>query len=254
MFMNHSKSDRKQLVSAGIWSLAVLALLAVGTMTFFSAASRKTPAKTPAVTEPAVITPKADTPDTPETEDAGLFSPHNPIDTESVAPHDNAETAPTQADIDDIPAQDDLPTAAFDNGEDFRAVMPVHGEITKPFTEDVAVYSLTMNDWRVHRGIDIAAPVGTGVTACADGVIERVWTDPFLGQCVEISHGGEIRSRYANLSPDLPRGIEPGATVLSGDVIGGIGETMALEMADSPHLCFTLTVDGIPVDPTDYMQ
>lgn len=253
--MNHSKTDKKQLVSAGIWSLAVLALLAVGTMTFFSAASRKTPAKTPAVTEPAAE-PSHASPDAESvTEDAGLFSPANPIDTEIVDEKKPlSEDKPTAETIIPRSQENDLPTASFDNGENFRAVMPIHGEITKAFTDDIAVYSLTMNDWRVHNGIDIAAPVGTGVAACADGVIERVWMDPFLGQCVEISHGGSIRSRYANLSPDLPRGIEAGATVLCGDIIGGVGETMALEMADSPHLCFTLTVDGICVDPTAYFR
>ena len=150
--------------------------------------------------------------------------------------------------------ENDLPTAAFDNGENFRAVMPVHGEIAKEFTEDVAVYSLTMNDYRVHQGIDIAAPVGTNVTACADGVVERVWLDPFYGQCVEINHGGNIKSQYANLSADLPRGMEAGVTVLAGDVIGGVGETMIIEMADSEHLHFSMTVDGVYVDPTDYMK
>lgn len=252
--MKQPYANRRQFISAGIWSLAVLALLAVGTMTFFSAASRKTPDRSPAVTETAPLNETIQTATPPDTEDRDLFPPHNPIETETVDPG-HAEASPTVQDSPtDLPLQEDLPTASFDNGENFRAVMPVHGEIIKDFTDDIAVYSLTMNDWRIHNGIDIAAPVGTNVTACADGVIERVWLDPFLGQCVEISHGGSIRSRCANLSPDLPRGIEAGATVLCGDVIGGIGETMALEMADSPHLCFTLTVDGVYVDPTDYMQ
>ena len=254
--MKQTTENRKQLVSAGIWSLAVLALLAVGMMTFFSAASRKDkPAgeeETTAVTENTQIK----VPDTEgeETEDAGFFKPANPLDTDAVtelmpAPETKAaEDAAAEADTDA-----DVPTASFDNGEDFRAVMPVAGSVTKTFTEDVAVYSLTMNDYRVPSGIDIYAPVGTNVGACAAGVIERVWEDPFLGQCVEINHGGEIRSQYANLSADLPRGIEAGATVLAGDIIGGVGETMIIEMADTDHLHFSMTVDGVAVDPLDYI-
>ena len=250
--MKQSHANRTGFVTAGIWSLAVLALLAVGTMTFFSAASRRSEnqkeQKSP-VTEAVSETPEAKA---PETEDAGFFHPANPIDTEIIdaqteTPEDAKPTAERAED-------NDLPTAAFDNGEQFRAVMPVSGEIAKAFTEDVAVYSLTMNDYRVHQGIDIAAPVGTNVAACAAGVVERVWYDPFLGQCVEINHGGSIKSRYANLSADLPRGIEAGATVLAGDVIGGIGETMIVEMADTEHLHFSMTVDGVYVDPTDYMN
>ena len=251
--MKQSYTNRSQLVSAGIWSLAVLALLAVGMMTVFSAASRRTKIQTDehktAVTEP--LTESLET-DAPETEEAGFFHPANPLDTEvpeaeTVCP---AETKPTM----EPQETDNLPTAAFDNGDHFRAIMPVGGEIAKDFTEDVAVYSLTMNDYRVHQGIDITAPVGTNVSACAAGVVERVWYDPFLGQCIEINHGGSIKSQYANLSAELPRGIEAGATVLAGDVIGGVGETMIIEMADSSHLHFSMTVDGIYVDPVDYMQ
>ena len=252
--MKQSYANRSQLVSAGIWSLAVLALLAVGMLTFFSAASRKTenskddPA---AVTQEAAPNGQTATSTTPVTEDAGFFSPANPLDTEveepSSTPDDKAK--PT----DQTGEAYDLPTAAFDNGEQFRAVMPVGGEIAKEFTEDVAVYSLTMNDYRVHQGIDITAPVGTNVSACAAGVVERVWYDPFYGQCIEINHGGNIKSQYAGLSADLPRGIEAGTTVLAGDVIGGVGETMIIEMADSDHLHFSMTVDGIYVDPTEYI-
>lgn len=252
--MKQSHANRRQLVTAGIWSLAVLALLAVGTMTMFSAASRKTKTqneKKDAVT--IAVTEEEITEQTPETEDAGFFKPANPLDTEILGETEALpEEKPTAEDADVQP--DNVPTAAFDNGENFHAVMPVHGEIAKDFTEDIAVYSLTMNDYRVHRGIDITAPVGTNVSACAAGVVERVWLDPFLGQCVEINHGGNIKSQYANLSADLPRGIEAGATVLAGDVIGGVGETMIIEMADSSHLHFSMTVDGVYVDPTAYME
>ena len=252
--MKQPYTSRSQLISAGIWSLAVLALLAVGTMTLFSAASRKTKTQNDEKETAAVTAAKEETEAViPETEDAGFFHPANPLDTEILGETElTPDTTPT-AEPADTPAEN-IPTAAFDNGENFRAVMPVHGEIAKDYTDDVAVYSLTMNDYRVHGGIDIAAPVGTNVTACAAGVVERVWLDPFLGQCVEINHGGNIKSQYANLSAELPRGIEAGATVLAGDVIGGIGETMIIEMADSEHLHFSMTVDGIYVDPTAYME
>ena len=248
--MKKSQEQRKQLVHAGIWSLAVLALLAVGMVTMFSSASRRTKDKLPQTDTTAALTEEqTGSVNTEETdEDAGYYPPANPLDT------DVADVDASPSDIPQNDHADDLPTASFDNGDDFHAIVPVAGEIAKAFTEDVAVYSLTMNDYRVHSGIDITAPVGTAVGACAAGVIERVWSDPFLGQCVEINHGGNIRSQYANLSPDLPRGIEPGATVLAGDVIGGVGETMIIEMADSDHLHFSMTVDGVYVDPTEYMN
>ncbi|MBO5649530.1 MAG: M23 family metallopeptidase [Clostridia bacterium] len=249
--MKQRYEQRSQFIHAGIWSLAVLALLTVGMMAIFTTAGRRSEAR-PSPDQTQGITEMPDDSKPPvsaDVEEDDENTPANPYDTEIPG----VETdAPTDVKPDDT--DKDLPTASFDNGDSFQAIMPVGGEIAKGFTDDIAVYSLTMNDYRVHSGIDITAPVGTPVSACADGVIERVWQDPFLGQCVEITHGGDIRSCYANLSFDLPRGIEPGVTVLAGDVIGGVGETMIIEMADSDHLHFSITVKGIPVDPIDYMK
>lgn len=153
-----------------------------------------------------------------------------------------------------IPDDTKIPAATYlEVTAPFTCIMPVNGTVIKDFTEDIAVYSLTMNDYRVHNGIDIYAPVGTRVAACADGYVERVWEDPFLGACVLINHGGEIRSLYCNLSPERPKGMEAGATVLAGDIIGGVGESMATEMADSDHLHFSVTKDGVCRNPMDYI-
>lgn len=269
--MKHADyENRKQLVSAGIWSLAVLAVLAVGLLTFFSAASRSAkkdnaagdkdkPSVTDAVTEDrgaqAAVTESA-----PETE-AGWFKPANPIETDIVTGDetimDSEDVLGEQGDHTPADAQADagkeVPAASYPTADQFACTMPVNGTVTKAFTDDVAVYSLTMNDYRVHNGIDIYAPVGTNVSACAAGTVERVWEDPFWGTCIEINHGGGIRSTYCNLSPELPRGMEAGATVLAGDVIGGVGDTMIIEMADSDHLHFSLKMDDIYVNPLDYM-
>ena len=48
--------------------------------------------------------------------------------------------------------------------------------------------------------------------------------------------------------------MEAGATVLAGDVIGGVGETMTLEMADTDHLHFCMIQGGTYVDPLDYIS
>lgn len=270
--------SKKQLLNAGIWSLAVLAVVAVGMMTFFSAASRTTSdGKEKNVTaetqNAAVETQNKDSKSkkTAATEavteadtEAGWFGPANPLDTDVVSGNeklgdddqkvkDKDEKEKTKSAMEDDGA-DKVPVSSYPTAENFSCVMPVNGTVTKEFTDDVAVYSLTMNDYRVHNGIDIYAPVGTNVAACAAGTVDRVWDDPFLGKCIEINHGGGIKSSYSNLSPELPRGMEAGATVLAGEVIGGVGETMIIEMADTDHLHFTLSIDGMMVNPLDYMS
>lgn len=260
--------NRKQLISAGIWSLAVLCVLAVGMLTFFSSASRATKEQDKRGGETVVtdagerLTQKDKTPakgnSTPVTEaeadtEAGFFKPANPLDTD--VPGAKETPADETADAKDADAAPDAPTGAdvVAGAANFRCSMPIDGTVTKDFTDDIAVYSLTMNDYRVHNGIDIYAPVGTNVKACAAGTVERVWEDPFLGSCVEINHGGGVKSLYANLSSEFPRGMEAGATVLAGDVIGGVGSSMIIEMADTDHLHFAVSVDGVHVDPLDYM-
>lgn len=257
--MKQKYESRKQLISAGIWSLAVLAVVAVGMMTFFSAASRSAKGDAAEDGGQTTLAAESGTASTEADEEAGWFTPHNPIDTEIVTDETvmdsedvlaSPETDAAMAEADPGEAQ---AAASYPTADSFTCVMPVNGTVTKEFTDDVAVYSLTMNDYRVHSGIDIYAPVGTNVSACAAGTVERVWEDPFWGNCIEINHGGGITSTYCNLSPDFPRGMEAGATVLAGEVIGGVGESMIIEMADTDHLHFMLTVDGVNVDPLDYM-
>lgn len=131
---------------------------------------------------------------------------------------------------------------------------PVYGAIAKSHDDSVAVYSLTMDDYRVHLGVDIGANLGDSVYCCADGVVASVTNDPFMGTCVSVDHGNGYVSYYKNLAAELPTGVVVGMAVTSGQIIGAVGETAALEIADSTHLHFELTVNGTEVNPCDYMS
>ncbi|MBP5209341.1 MAG: M23 family metallopeptidase [Clostridia bacterium] len=131
---------------------------------------------------------------------------------------------------------------------------PATGMIAKRHDTEIPVYSATMQEYRVHSGIDVMAPVGTGVYAAAKGVVEAIYDDPLLGRCVRISHTGDGASVYCNLAPELAENILVGRSVAAGQLIGCIGETSMVEMADEPHLHFEMTVGGVPVDPLDYIS
>ena len=132
--------------------------------------------------------------------------------------------------------------------------VPVKGSVSKGHDNMTAVYSATMDDWRVHLGLDIAAAEGSDVKAAADGTVSQVWDDPLMGKCVSIAHTGAGVSIYKNLDPELPVGITVGARVSAGDVIGAVGESAIIEVADEPHLHFELTVSGEHVDPMEYLD
>lgn len=131
---------------------------------------------------------------------------------------------------------------------------PVEGYVFKQHSTEALVYSLTLGDYRVHKGIDISASAGSEVKACLDGTIENVYYDPMMGYCVTISHGEGMLSHYKNLGEELPASVVEGREVKSGEVIGYIGESAIIEFSDEPHLHFELEMDGKAEDPLEYLE
>lgn len=132
-------------------------------------------------------------------------------------------------------------------------VSPVVGRITKGHSLDMPVFSNTLNEWRVHTGIDISADDGARVYASASGVVTKVYSDPFLGKTVEIDHGNDIVSIYSNLSAE-GIAVKEGDAISSGALIGLVGDTSISELADEPHLHFAVKVNGVSVNPLDYIS
>lgn len=133
-------------------------------------------------------------------------------------------------------------------------VSPAKGNVAKSHSETVLVYSLTMDDYRTHSGIDISGQAGDIVVASADGIVKSVYEDPMWGYCVSVVHEGDAVSYYKNLSADVIDQISVGESVKLGDPIGSIGESALVEIAEEPHLHFELKIGGISVDPLDYFE
>lgn len=139
----------------------------------------------------------------------------------------------------------------FDAIPDF--ISPLTGAICHGYSTDVPVYSLTMDDYRTHGGVDIVAELGTPIRATADGTVTEVWEDPMMGKCIRIAHAGKAVSIYKNLAPELPLEITTGATVQAGTVIASVGESALIELAEVPHLHYELLIDGVNVNPSDFI-
>ncbi len=155
----------------------------------------------------------------------------------------------------DPPVTDDTPTVKPEKDwMNEKLMMPVNGTVIKEHDLLHAVYSATMNDYRVHQGVDIEAELGSEVVAVADGVIKEVGNDPFMGTTVTVDHGDGLISVYKNLSPDLADGIKAGKGISEGDVIGNVGESAIIEIADETHLHFELTLKGEPIDPSELLE
>ncbi len=101
---------------------------------------------------------------------------------------------------------------------------------------------------RAHKGIDLASAVGTPVHAPADGVISRAEWFSSYGLYIQVEHGGELETRYGQLSR---LNVAAGQFVHKGDVIGYVGTT---GRSTGPHLHYEVRVAGVAVNPLPYMQ
>lgn len=131
-------------------------------------------------------------------------------------------------------------------------IVGASGAVMKEFSPDTLVFSQTMQDYRVHMGVDIAAALGTNVVAFADGVVESITDAPLMGTTVVIAHNSiqnGFKSVYMNLDEEGSKTLTVGKTVKVGDVIGKVGKTAIVEIAEEPHLHFELMKGEELIDP-----
>jgi len=92
---------------------------------------------------------------------------------------------------------------------------------------------------RMHRGIDIAGPVGTPIVAAAPGVVVRSgWNSGGYGNLVDVRHADGSMTRYAHNSRLLVR---EGEQVRQGQQIAEMGST---GYSTGPHLHFEVHLPG----------
>ena len=177
----------------------------------------------------------------------------------NIAQEDNQAKEEEQNVVQQIPTVDS--TAPKPNTTDNNVVekkggsslytVPLHGKISKQFSNEVPIYSQTLDEYVVHNGVDIAAPADTQVVAVADGTITKVYNDDKLGITIELSHGNGIVTKYSNLS--TTKMVGEGDVVKKGQPISGVGSSALFESLESPHLHFEVLKDGVAIDPSDYM-
>ena len=105
-----------------------------------------------------------------------------------------------------------------------------------------------MPDGRTSSGVLIGAPVGTSVTAVADGtVVFAEWMTGY-GLILIVDHGNGYMSLYAHNETLLRNA---GDMVKRGDAVARIGSSGG---QGTPALYFELRKDGKPVNPSSWLQ
>ncbi len=99
-----------------------------------------------------------------------------------------------------------------------------------------------------HPGIDLAAPKGSPVMACAAGRVKEISYNKVYGNHIIIRHKDGKISLYGHLSKVYASLNEK---VKSGTIIGAVGST---GMSTGPHLHFEIRENGVPKNPSKYIQ
>lgn len=136
-----------------------------------------------------------------------------------------------------------------------KFINPVRSDeayVTNEYSMDTLIYSVTLDQYMTHCGVDIEAPEDTQVAAAAPGTVTAIYEDDRYGTSVEITHSGGFMTVYSNLSTaDL---VETGDVVDAGKIIGGVGTTGLFESLEPAHLHLEMLKDGVYVNPADYIK
>lgn len=118
---------------------------------------------------------------------------------------------------------------------EFRRISSVFGGREHPI----------LGGWKMHKGTDYAAAMGTPVRAIGDGVVTRAGWGAGYGNLLEIRHRNGFVTRYGHLS-GFAGGVRVGTHVTIGQVVARVGQT---GLATGPHLHFEVLVNGEQRDP-----
>jgi murein DD-endopeptidase MepM/ murein hydrolase activator NlpD len=110
---------------------------------------------------------------------------------------------------------------------------------------------LGVNDF--HKGLDIAVPQGTPVTASRTGIVERFRVragDKGYGTFVLLLHADGMRTLYAHMQPRL--GLQLGQKIAQGEVFAYSGNT---GKSTGPHLHLeVVSNDALAVNPAQFLE
>ncbi|PEE43835.1 hypothetical protein COM71_24280 [Priestia megaterium] len=101
----------------------------------------------------------------------------------------------------------------------------------------------------VHKGIDLAAPLGTKILSLTSGIVKQVLIgNKTAGNGVRIQSGSDLLSYIHMMSAPF---VKLGQKVKEGQVIGRVGST---GFSTGPHLDLKIKRNGSYINPLTYLQ
>ncbi len=124
-------------------------------------------------------------------------------------------------------------------------ITPTEGRLTSPF--GMRLHPV-LKYYRMHNGIDLAAPQGTPIYATRAGkVTKTAYQAGGAGNYVSINHLDGFSSIYMHMTNYV---VTQGQNVSAGQLIGYVGST---GISTGPHLHFGVSYAGTYVNPLAYI-
>lgn len=121
-----------------------------------------------------------------------------------------------------------------------RVEPPVSGRVTSFY--GFRIHPLTEAE-DFHRGLDIAAPSGTGIRTPLPGRVAEIGESAIYGNYITLDHGSGCRTTYCHCAEIVA---EQGASLRKGELIARVGST---GISTGPHLHFEVQKNGVYFNP-----
>jgi murein DD-endopeptidase MepM/ murein hydrolase activator NlpD len=169
----------------------------------------------------------------------------------TIFPSQNVKLSPEIEGLHSTPEEMALLTTFKDTISDTRAwqdplAPPVTGCMTSPFGVKRLHNGKPTGEY--HGGVDQRTPEGEAIRAVAAGNVTFAKQFNVLGNAVGIDHGQGLESMYLHMTRLV---VAPGETVQRGDILGYAGST---GRSTGPHLHWVLYVNGVNVNPAQWMK
>jgi len=139
----------------------------------------------------------------------------------------------------------------LDFGDEDSLVWPIVGDILINYSMDKTIYFPTLQQYRYHPAIVIAATEGEAITAAAEGRVISVSYDRQLGNTVVMDLGNEYELTYGQLDNIT---VSEGSYVATGDIIGSVASPTKYYSMEGANVYFKLTKNGEPVNPMSRLK
>ncbi len=141
--------------------------------------------------------------------------------------------------------------AALSYDESLGLLWPVKGDIVLNYSVDHLIYYATLNQFRTHSAVAIAAEEGTEVHAAADGIVVSVEQEIRTGTTLTTAIGNDYYLVYGQLNAvDL----KPGDAVTAGQVLGTVGTVSRYYTLEGNNLYFQVQNGENTVNPMSLLR